>query len=109
MPGKSPEIRNPDYDGTDWDFRARVQEGRPRGKRGIAHEAWRGPRERGKKVAREKAENHAGVTRRMTPVGSGYAGKATITKPDGSEREIVGHFALGIATLASDGCDGTFA
>ena len=28
MPGKSPEIRNPDYDGTDWDFRARVQEGR---------------------------------------------------------------------------------
>ena len=27
-PGKGPEIRNPDCDGTDCDFRARVQEGR---------------------------------------------------------------------------------
>ena len=27
-PGKGPEIRNPDRDGTDCDFRARVQEGR---------------------------------------------------------------------------------
>ena len=59
--------------------------GTPRGKRAIALEAWRGPRERAKKTAGKKG-NHAGEPGWVAPAGSGHAGKATIAEPGGSDR-----------------------
>ena len=55
-PGKGPEIRNPDCDGTACGFRALVREGRLGEYAPLRKQAWHGTRERAKKAA----DNHAG-------------------------------------------------